>query len=71
VKNKMTSLHGRGVRRFLAQPGANVTGVIAGCDRLQGGLIQGGRGILPRFFVRKHEAGSLVHIEQQPPAKAG
>jgi hypothetical protein len=35
VKTKTTSLHGRGVTRFLAQHGADVTGVIAGYDRLR------------------------------------
>ena len=35
MKTKTTSHHGRGVERFLAPPGADVTGVIEGCDRLR------------------------------------
>jgi hypothetical protein len=35
VKNKTTSPHGRGVESFLAQHGADVTGVISGYDRLR------------------------------------
>jgi hypothetical protein len=35
VKNKTTAHHGRGVERFLAEHGADVTGVIEGYDRLR------------------------------------
>jgi hypothetical protein len=35
VKTKTTSDHGRGVEEFLAEHGADVTGVIAGFDRLR------------------------------------
>jgi hypothetical protein len=35
MKTKSSRHHGRGVEQFLAQHGANVTGVIAGFDRLR------------------------------------
>jgi hypothetical protein len=50
VKTKTTSHHGRGVEQFLAEHGADVTGVISGFDRLRASL----RWHYPSTFMKRY-----------------